>query len=135
MSTNAIPYLDTIVSWSDNLMGAPAAALVFFLCLAAGLGWKIIHVLPNRFIPVVVMLTGSVLLPVLLWKEDAKLAHHMRIAVIGFIIGCVAWLVLRVGLKQLETRLGTNLTDEDTMHFTKPKPPHDDYDPHKPPKA
>lgn len=114
-------------------MGAPAAVLVFLLCLAAGYVWKIIHVLPNRFIPLVVMVTGAALLPLLLWKDEARMPHHLRVAIVGFIIGCVAWLVLRVGLKKLENRLGTSLTDENTTFITKPT--HDDYDPNKPPKA
>lgn len=117
--TNTIPYLETITQWSNSLLGAPAAVLVFILCLAAGWMWKIIHVLPNRFILPVVMVTGALFLPLLMFKEDATWPYYIRSGVVGLIIGCVAWLVLRVFLPKVEKKFGVNLSQEDTIQFSK----------------
>ena len=111
--TNSIPYWDVIVQWDKNLNGAPSGLLVFLLCIAAGYVWKVIRVLPNRFIPLVVMLTGALLHSGLTYAEKQSLSDWIRAAVVGFIIGFLAWLFHRLLLKRLEDKFGAKLLDED----------------------
>lgn len=108
--TNAIPYWDVIVQWDKNLSGAPSGLLVFILCIAVGYVWKVIRVLPNRFIPLLVMLTGAGLHAALQPSPNPSI---VRAAVVGFIIGFLAWLFHRLLLKKLEDKLGAKLLDED----------------------
>lgn len=131
--TNAIPYWDTLVQWDAKLAGAPSGLLVFALCIAAGYVWKVIRVLPNRFIPLVVMLTGAVLHPALTYAADQAGPVWVRSAVVGFIIGFLAWLFHRLILKRIEDKLGAKLEDDsDPQAFVKPPEPKDNYDPNKP---
>lgn len=101
--------MENLTQWNDKLMGAPSGVLVLFLCLAAGYVWKMIRVLPNRFIPLIVMLTGAIIFVLLNWATPTVplIAKHF---VIGFIIGFVAWLCHNKFLKHIERKLG--LCDE-----------------------
>ena len=124
MNTNTIPYWETLVEWDAKLAGAPSGLLVFALCIAAGYAWKSVKLLPNRVIPLVVMLTGAILHPILSGGDVA------RTAVIGFVIGFLAWLFHRLILKRIEDRLGVKLTEDETDFIA--KPPTDNYDPKNP---
>lgn len=117
--TNSIPYLDDAIRWSESLSNAPAAVLVFLMCIASGYVWKAIHIFPNRFTPLVVMFVGSFLLMGLTWAVDAAAPHVLRNACVGFIIGFAAWLAHRLILKRIEDRFG-KVTD-DTEFVEKPK--------------
>jgi hypothetical protein len=125
--TNAIPYWNTMVQWNDNLAGAPAGLLVFCVCIAAGYVWKVIRVLPNRFIPLIVMLTGAVIHPSLTYVSGQAGPVLLRWSVVGFIIGFAAWVFHRLVLKKIEDKLGTKLDEADTEIVI----PKDNYDPKK----
>jgi hypothetical protein len=118
MNTNSIPYWNKLVEINDSLAGAPSGLLIFFVCIAFGYVWKMVRLLPNRFIPAVVMVTGACLNPLLLGKHDS-IAHMARAAIIGFIIGFLAWLFHRLLLKKLEDKFGS-LDDGNTDFINKP---------------
>jgi hypothetical protein len=118
MNTNSVPW-GKLIEWNDQLAGCPSGVLVFFACIAFGYVWKMIQVLPNKFIPVVVMITGAVLNPLLQGKLDS-VATISRIALLGFIIGFLAWLFHRLLLKKLEDKFGVKI-DADTDITTKDK--------------
>jgi len=130
MNTNAIPYWDTLVRWNESLIGAPAGLLIFILCIACGYVWKMVRVLPNRFIPLVVMLTGALLYPLLMWtKEGPPVPVIVRNSILGFIVGFAAWLFHRLLLKRIEDKFGAKLDeDEQEQQLVIPK---DNYDPKK----
>lgn len=132
MNTNAIPYWDTLVKWNDSLAGAPSGLLVFALCIAAGYVWKVIRVLPNRFIPLVVMLIGAALHSLLTMVANQSAPVWVRSAVVGFIIGFVAWVFHRLVLKRLEDKFGTKLLEDETNPAAFVKETKDKYDPKEP---
>lgn len=109
--TNSIPLFDEAVQWSEQLMNAPAAILVYILCIASGYVWKMIRVLPNKFIPLVVMCIGAILLVMLTWAAGLSIQAITRNAVVGFIIGFIAWLSHMFVLKKLETKFGITFVD------------------------
>lgn len=120
MNTNSIPYWDTLVNWDARLAGAPSGLLVFALCIATGYVWKAIRICPNRFTPLAVMIFGLIYNLVLNWKSDERL----RFALIGLIIGFLAWIFHRLLLKKLEDKLGVKIDegDSDPAAFVKPNP-------------
>jgi len=120
MNTNSIPYLNKLAELNDQLAGAPSGVLVFFGCIAFGYMWKWIKLLPNRFIPLAVVFSGAVLNPVLQGKYDS-FATIARVALLGFIIGFLAWLFHRLLLKKLEDKLGVKLEEGNTDIITKDK--------------
>ena len=132
--TNAIPYWDTLVNWDARLAGAPSGLLVFALCIAFGYLWKAIKVFPNRFTPLAVMVAGAILYPALTYAVNQSGPVWVRAAVVGFIIGFLAWLFHRLLLKKLEDKLGVKIDegDSDPAAFVKPAEPKDPYDPKKP---
>lgn len=117
--TNSIPYLDDAIRWSESLSNAPAAVLVFIMCIASGYVWRAIRVFPNRFTPLVVMLAGAFLLMGLTWVSHSTAPVIMRNACVGFIIGFAAWVAHRLVIKRIEDRFG-KITD-DTEFVEKPK--------------
>lgn len=132
MNTNAIPYWDVLVSWDAKLAGAPSGLLVFALCIAFGYVWKAIKICPNRFTPLAVMLAGAVLHPALTYAAGQAGPVWVRSAVVGFIIGFLAWMFHRVLLKRIEDKFGVKLEDDsDPQAFVKPVEPKDPYDPNK----
>jgi len=128
MNTNAIPYWDVLVSWDAKLAGAPSGLLVFALCIAIGYVWKATRICPNRFTPLAVMVFGLLANLGLNWKQPDRL----RFAIIGLIIGFLAWMFHRLLLKRLEDKFGVKLEDDsDPQAFVKPAEPKDQYDPNK----
>lgn len=121
MNTNSIPYLDEAIRWSESLSNAPAAVLVFLMCIASGYVWRAIKIFPNKYTPLVVMIVGAMLLMGLTWVGTAPVPVVMKNFCVGFIIGFLAWLFHRLLIKRLEDWLGTKLTD-DTEFVEKPKP-------------
>lgn len=98
--------MEKLVELNDKLMGAPAGVLVFFMCISIGYVWKMVAILPNRFIPALVMFNGAVLFLLLSWKTSVGVASGTRNFVIGFIIGFVSWLAHKLVLKRIEQKLG-----------------------------
>ena len=120
--TNSIPYLDTVIQWSNSLVGLPAGALVFILCISAGYIWKSIRVFPNRLIPLVVMVTGGLTMLLLTWAANEPVPLRSRYVIIGIIIGFVAWMVHLLVIKRIVKRFGLSDPGEtgDAEITTKP---------------
>jgi hypothetical protein len=116
MNTNSIPYLDTITRWVESINNAPSAVLTLLLCIAAGYLWKSIKVLPNKFIPAVVMVVGGAALMALQWKTT----EHLRAFVVGFFIGFVAWLIHNQVIKRIAKRFGLDSGDDEDDDLSKP---------------
>jgi len=98
--------MQTLIDWNEKLIGAPSGVLVFLLCIAVGYSWKAIRVLPNRFIPVLVMFAGAVAFPLLNWQHGDGHQSFVRHSALGFIIGFVAWLAHNQVIKRIEEKLG-----------------------------
>lgn len=118
--TNAIPYFEEAVRWSESLMNAPAALLVLLVCISVGYVLKAISVFPNRFIPLAVMVIGAVFLMLLTFVKNAEIPAMTRNFCVGFVLGFAAWVIHRVALKRLEEKFGWFKLDE-TEFVEKPK--------------
>lgn len=103
MNTNTatIPYIDTIIQWSNQLLGLPSAALTVLLCLAFGWLLKSIKRFPNDAIPVAVVLFGIAFFMLVAPYEGTP----MRIIVarnfgVGLLLGSASWALHRFVLKR-----------------------------------
>lgn len=108
MITNSIPYLDQVLRYNDALLGLPALPLVFISCLALGYAAKACPFVPNRHIPLVVLLggtLGNIVLGLggLRGPMQSVTQDIARQSMLGLIVSCVAWYVHSRYLKKFES--------------------------------
>ena len=128
--------MDYITDLFNQLLSAKAEVLTAILCIVIGYVCRKISIFPNRFIPLVCLVTGGVVYPLIVPVGDvAYQASHptVRCVIIGLIIGFAIWTLHKALLKPLEAKFpwltkfldGTN-SDSDPEAFTKspesPKP-------------
>jgi hypothetical protein len=109
--------LDSAVDLLNKLYGLPAIAIVMLGCLALGYLLRFIKAFPNDAIPVVCILFGAVLLPTL---ADARGPMPLRIwlvknAMLGLIVGCLAWITHNILLSRLEDWLAAKFPAFDRL--------------------
>ena len=87
--------LDQITHSLQSLAGAPASTLIIIGCIILGFVLKRIKIFPNDAIPVVVVLTGAVLYPLIADdRNDLPLrVWIIRNALLGLAHGFAAWLI------------------------------------------
>lgn len=119
--------IEKVISWLNQLYGAPKITLVFVSCLLLGLfikyGLKAVH---NSGIPIIVVMWGAFWLPALSdWPESSAKTVTRFILFNGFFGACegfIATMIHRWALKPLLKKIGVKDSD-DTAEFTKPPDP------------
>lgn len=99
-------YLNDILKEIHNLRGS---ALVIVCLIAFGYVCKIAPFIPNRFIPLCVILGGAILNPILISTGEAS--HELRhpllgLALEGFLVGVAAWILHEKVIAKLLARFG-----------------------------
>lgn len=124
--------MDWITELNDQLIGAPAVALVVLGCIAIGYALRLARKFPNDAIPLTVIIAGSALF--MLLAPDRTNGMQMRVwltrnFLIGLILGFLAWRIHARGLKQLEDKIpflkGILSTDAEAAPPPPPNPPQD----------
>jgi hypothetical protein len=110
--------LEGIKGAADYIQSAPLSVLTILALNALGYGIKFTP-LPNRSIPLVLMLVGALIM-MSLAPLPAGRNPLFLLGLMGWIFGAVAWLVHAVALKRLEKFLPGG-TPEDNNNQT-PKP-------------
>jgi hypothetical protein len=112
-----------------QLQSAKAEMILCFLVIAFGYLLKTLPFVPNRFIPSICMTVSTVTYPLILDTSSAA-PYQMRYpivrqAIIGFLIGFVAWAFHRAFLKNwLDKRFPQSVDKKgDTKFFPKPDEP------------
>lgn len=108
MNTNSIAVLETFYRWNDALLGAPVGVLVLFACVALGYALKLLPFVDNKWIPLVVIVGGMTLFPMI---SERAAAEPWRVwlgktTAFGMIVACAAWLLHNRLLKLIEQKLG-----------------------------
>lgn len=111
--------LDGIKSAAEYIQSAPLSVLTILALNALGYGIKFTP-LPNRSIPLVLMLAGAVIMMTLAPLPPGR-NPLVLLGLMGWIFGAVAWLVHAVALKRLEKFLPGGTPDNDKNQPT-PKP-------------
>lgn len=98
--------LETLIDYLQKVAGLPACALTVAVCVVAGYALRLIKKFPNDGIPLVVILLGGVLYPLI---ADANNTWTLRVwivrnAGIGLVFGMAAWLLHNQILKRIEDR-------------------------------
>lgn len=100
-----------IISWGqrivDAISGWPGWLLVAAAALAIGYALRNWKTFPNQLIPGFIMFFTSAVYPVLQGGEPGEpgwIKWTMKNALIGLLIGFIAWRVHNQGLKRLEKR-------------------------------
>ena len=100
--------MDFIGDLFSQLTALGPEMLVALIVIVLGYVLRWIPQFPNRLIPIACIVLGAVLYPLLapLPKPDAGLRHPMtRLALIGVLIGFLAWVGHNKFLKPLEDKL------------------------------
>lgn len=114
--TNAIPYLDKLLKWSDTMSGLPALPLVFLGCLAMGYVFAAIPIYKNRWIPAGVFAVG-ILLNLAITPID-NMQDATRAVILGLIAAGASWLFHKLVLSRWID--DAQFKNGDTEQFTKP---------------
>lgn len=102
-----IDQINNLLTYLDKLQGLSAAALVFFVCIAFGYAWRGLNFkwFPNDAIPLAVMGLGAILMMMIADGRPTTMPPHVwtaRNAIVGFIIGGLAWAFHNYALWYLE---------------------------------
>lgn len=114
--------LNDVLSILDRIQGLPAAALVLFGCIVIGYVLRFIKAFPNNAIPVVVILSGSVLMLILADPRATAMPARiwtMRNLLVGLIIGFAAWMLHYYALAKIEDWIGSKFNLGNTDFFRK----------------
>lgn len=99
--------LQHVIDMLQKLNGAPALLLVGLVCIITGYALKWVKKFPNEGIPLAVIFMGGVVYP---FVADANNDIPLRVwiirnAMIGLVVGFVAWLVHNKFISKIEDRI------------------------------
>jgi hypothetical protein len=108
VNTTLGDVLDQALGILDSLSGLPGHILVGISCIVVGYALRFFKRFPNDAIPLVCILWGMVFNPLL--APDRALGTSLRLwaarnAIIGLIVGALAWALHRYVIKKFEDRL------------------------------
>ena len=111
-------FLEQVTQFLNNLYGAPAGVLVILICIIAGYALKKVKSFPNDAIPIVVILIGAAIYPLI---ADDRNDITLRVWIvrnlgIGLILGFAAWVIHNKVIKLITDKFGT----DDTTTLVKP---------------
>lgn len=98
-------WLQEATGWLDEL---PASALIVVVLIVIGYVLKVIKWIPNRLIPLALMLAGAVIYALIgePGKVDPSFRHPTFVlALHGVVLAFIAWLIHNKGLKRLENKI------------------------------
>jgi len=112
--------LEGIKGATDYIQNAPLSVLTIIFLNGLGYGLKFTPFIPNRSIPLALMLCGALIM-VALAPLPAGRNPLFLLGIMGWIFGCIAWLVHAVVLRRIEKLLpGTGPEDNDKNQTPKP---------------
>lgn len=112
--------LEGIKGAADYIQSAPLSVLTILALNALGYGIKFTP-LPNRSIPLLLMLVGALIM-MSLAPMPAGRNPMVLLGLMGWIFGAVAWLVHAVALKRLEKLLPGGTPEDTDKNNQTPKP-------------
>lgn len=101
--------MEELVDLNDKLVGLPAGAIVFLVCIAFGYAVKMSKRISNDWMPTVVIMVGTALFMALAPTRNFDVSLRIwltRNFCVGFIIGFVAYMAHKFILKKLEDKFG-----------------------------
>lgn len=103
---------ESIKAAVEYIQTAPLSVLTILFLNALGYGLKFLPWVPNRIIPLVLMLAGAAVM-VFLAPVPAGRNPLVLLGLMGWIFGCIAWLVHAVALRRLEKYLPKDPSDDE----------------------
>lgn len=109
--------LEGIKGATDYIQSAPLSVLTVIFLNGLGYGLKFIPWVPNRSIPLVLMLAGALVMMFLAPVPEGR-NPLILLGLMGWVFGCIAWLVHAIALRRLEKFLPGGTPEDE-----KPQPP------------
>lgn len=103
--------LKTAIEWIAKLESLPAGLLTIIACIALGYILKLVPEVPNKRIPLVNFIFGSLLymflapypaINPLIVSDHVPVTARLRAFVVGLILSAVAWIIHAQVLKRVE---------------------------------
>lgn len=110
--------LEGIKGATDYIQSAPLSVLTIIFLNGLGYGLKFTPFIPNRSIPLALMLVGALIMMTLA-PMPAGRNPLVLLGLMGWIFGCIAWLVHAIVLRRLKKFLPGG-TPDDTNNQPKP---------------
>lgn len=107
----------------QQILGFTPEVLVVVFLILLGYAVRFMPFIPNKWIPAVCMFSGMVIYTAMVKPPviEGVRMPHVRMALIGFILGVLAWVIHNKALKKLEDKwLKTGDTTTFTKNETKP---------------
>jgi hypothetical protein len=93
--------LDGIKGATDYIQSAPLSVLTVIFLNGLGYGLKFTPFIPNRSIPLALMLAGALIMMFLGPVPEGR-NPMVLLGLMGWIFGCIAWLMHAVLLRRIE---------------------------------
>lgn len=104
--------LEGIKSATDYIQSAPLSVVTILFLNGLGYGLKFLPVIPNRSIPLALMLCGALVMMSLAPLPPGR-NPMILLGLMGWIFGCIAWLVHVIILRRLEKFLPGNSSGDE----------------------
>lgn len=111
--------LDGIKTAADYIQSAPLSVLTIIFLNGLGYGLKFIPWIPNRSIPLALMLAGALVMMTLAPVPEGR-NPLVLLGLMGWVFGCIAWIVHAVALRRLEKFLPGGAPENDNNNQEKP---------------
>jgi hypothetical protein len=109
--------LEGIKAAAEYIQSAPLSVLTIIFLNGLGYSLKFVDLIPNRFIPITIMFAGAIVMMTLAPVPEGR-NPVILLGIMGWIFGCIAWLVHAVALRRLEKYLPGGTPENETK--TKP---------------
>ena len=101
-------WINELVEALNALYGLPGIALVALFCLLVGYALKLCKRFPNEGIPLVLVILGGALLPLISDFRGSPLPLRIwlvRNVLVGMLIGLCTWLAHKLIIKRIEAKI------------------------------
>ena len=105
---NIDEWINQVVDLLNKLYGLPGIALVALMCLLGGYALRLCKCFPNNGIPLVVVIFGAAILPLISDFRSSPLPLRVwlvRNILVGALIGLCTWLFHNSVIKKLENKI------------------------------
>ena len=114
--------MDNLQDGIQQLLGLGPEALTIIGVIVLGYFLRFLPFIPNKAIPAICIAVSTILYPLMVVPKAVEGSRNpmVRLAIIGMVLGTLAWIFHNKALKKIEDKCGLFTKTGETQLITKP---------------